>query len=88
MTVQERMQTPLKAKPEMCSLNMGSMNFVLYPILEKYKEWKFDWEPGYLENSRDFIFKNTFLDIETILKEIGEGCSTRFAAGRQWPQPR
>jgi uncharacterized protein (DUF849 family) len=78
MTLQERLAAPLKAKPEMCSLNMGSMNFGLYPMLSRYKEWKHDWEPKALENSRDFIFRNTFKDIEFILKELGEGCGTRF----------
>jgi len=69
---------PLRASPEVCSLNMGSMNFGLYPMLERYKEWKFDWEPKHLENSRDFIFRNTFKDIEHVLKELGEGCGTKF----------
>ena len=78
MTVQERLAAPLVAKPEMCSLNMGSMNFGLFPNLQKYKTWKYDWEPAYLENSRDFIFRNTFKDIEYILRELGEGCGTRF----------
>src|SRR5258705_13317800 len=54
------------------------MNFALYPNLEKRKEWKYDWEPQYLEASRDFIFRNTFKDIEYILKELGEGCGTKF----------
>jgi uncharacterized protein (DUF849 family) len=78
MSLQERLAAPLKARPEMCSLNMGSMNFGLYPVLNRYKEWKHDWEPKYLENSRDFIFRNTFKDIEEILKQLGEGCGTRF----------
>ena len=78
MTVQERLAAPLAAKPEMCSLNMGSMNFGLYPNLAKYKEWRFDWEPQYLENSRDFIFRNTFKDIEYSMRQLGEGCGTRF----------
>src|SRR5215470_12782485 len=78
MSLQDRLQAPLKTKPEMCSLNIGSMNFGLYPMLNRYKEWKYDWEPQYLENSRDFIFRNTFKDIEYILKELGEGCGTRF----------
>jgi len=78
MSLQERLAAPLQAKPEMCSLNMGSMNFGLYPMLSRYKEWKHDWEPKALENSRDFIFRNTFKDIEFILKELGEGCGTRF----------
>jgi len=78
MTVQERLAAPLQAKPEMCSLNMGSMNFGLYPMLDRIKDWKHAWEPQYLENSRDFIFRNTFKDIEYILKHLGEGCGTRF----------
>ena len=78
MTVEQRMQPPLDLQPEMCSLNMGYMNFALYPLVDRYKTWKHDWEPGYLAGTRDFIFKNTFKDIEMILEQIGEGCSTRF----------
>jgi uncharacterized protein (DUF849 family) len=78
MSVAERLAAPLRAKPEMCSLNMGSMNFGLYPALDKFKEFKFPWEAKHLEGSRDFIFRNTFKDIEHILKELGEGCGTRF----------
>ncbi len=78
MTLDERLATPLRFQPEMTSLNMGSMNFGLYPALDKFKNWKHDWEKTYLENSRDLIFKNTFLDIERILKELGEGCGVRF----------
>jgi uncharacterized protein (DUF849 family) len=78
MTVQERLAAPLYAKPEMATCNMGSMNFGLYPMLGKYKEFKFDWEAKHLENSRDFIFRNTFKDIEYLMKELGEGCGTRF----------
>jgi uncharacterized protein (DUF849 family) len=78
MTVQERLAAPLLAKPEMCSCNMGSMNFGLYPMLGRYREFKHDWEPAYLEASRDFIFRNTFKDIEFIFRELGENCGTRF----------
>jgi len=78
MTVEQRLAAPLKASPEMCSLNMGSMNFGLYPMLGRYKEFKYEWEPQYLEMTRDFIFKNTFKDIERILKDLGEGHGTRF----------
>ncbi|HZL59131.1 MAG TPA: 3-keto-5-aminohexanoate cleavage protein [Stellaceae bacterium] len=78
MTVDERLAAPLKASPEMCSLNMGSMNFGLYPMLNRYKEFKYEWEPKYLEMTRDFIFRNTFKDIERILKDLGEGHGTRF----------
>ncbi|HTZ80329.1 MAG TPA: 3-keto-5-aminohexanoate cleavage protein [Stellaceae bacterium] len=78
MSLEERLAAPLKASPEMCSLNMGSMNFGLYPMLARYKEWKHDWEPKHLEASRDFIFRNTFKDIEYILKNLGEAHGTRF----------
>src|ERR1700726_3286689 len=78
MSLQERLAAPLKASPEMCSLNMGSMNFGLFPMLERYKDFKYDWERQHLEASRDHIFRNTFKDIEGILKELGEGHGTRF----------
>jgi uncharacterized protein (DUF849 family) len=78
MTLAERLAAPLRARPEMCSLNMGSMNFGLYPMLERYKEFKHDWERKHLENSRDFIFRNTFKDIEEVLKTLGEGHGVKF----------
>jgi len=78
MTVQERLAAPLAAKPEMCSFNMGSMNFGLFPMAGRFKEFKYDWEPHYLEMTRDFIFRNTFKDMEYTLKHLGEGCGTRF----------
>ena len=78
MTVEDRLAAPLVAKPEMCSFNMGSMNFALYPLLGRYKEFKHDWEPQYLEMTRDFIFRNTFGVMEYSLKHLGEGCGTRF----------
>jgi len=62
----------------MCSLNMGSMNFGLYPALNKFSEWQHDWEVPYLNGSRERIFRNTFTDIETILERLGKGCGTRF----------
>jgi uncharacterized protein (DUF849 family) len=78
MTIEQRLAAPLKAEPELCSLNMGSMNFALHPLAGKYKEWKHDWEKPFLEASDDFIFRNTFRDIAYILKHLGEGCGTRF----------
>ncbi|HYM01503.1 MAG TPA: 3-keto-5-aminohexanoate cleavage protein [Stellaceae bacterium] len=78
MTLEERLAAPLRASPEMCSLNMGSMNFGLFPMLARYKEFKHDWERTHLENSRDFIFRNTFKDIEYILKNLGEAHGTKF----------
>jgi uncharacterized protein (DUF849 family) len=78
MTLEERLAAPLRASPEMTSLNMGSMNFGLFPMLQRYKSFKYDWEPKHLEGSRDFIFRNTFKDIERVMKELGEGHGTRF----------
>jgi len=78
MTVEERLAAPLRAKPEMCSLNMGSMNFGIYPAADKFSDWKYDWEEPYLRATDDFIFRNTFRDIERILKELGEAHGTRF----------
>ena len=78
MTIEERLAAPLRASPELCSLNMGSMNFGLYPLLGRYKEFKYDWEAPYLEASRDSIFRNTFGDIEKILDQLGKGHGTRF----------
>jgi uncharacterized protein (DUF849 family) len=78
MTVQQRLEAARSFSPEMCSLNMGSMNFGLYRGLERVKSFQHAWEPEYLEASRDFIFRNTFKDIEYILATLGEGCGTRF----------
>ncbi len=78
MSPEERLAAPLRAKPEMCSFNMGSMNFGLFPMLNRYKEFKYDWEHQHIEGSKDFIFRNTYRDMEYILKELGEGCGTRF----------
>ncbi len=77
MTVAERMRPAAEFKPELASLNMGSMNFGLYPLLERFKEFKYDWERESLENSRDLVFKNTFEDIEAVLA-VGNGNQTRF----------
>lgn len=78
MTIEQRLAGPIKAEPEMTSLNMGSMNFALHPLASKYDSWKHDWEKPFLEASDDFIFRNTFRDIAYILKHLGEGCGTRF----------
>ncbi len=78
MTVEERLQAPLATAPEMCSLNMGSMNFGIFPMAAKERDWKFGWEKPYLLGTDDFIFRNTFKDIERILKMLGEDHGTRF----------
>jgi uncharacterized protein (DUF849 family) len=77
MTVDERLAAPLELRPEMCSLNMGSMNFALFPVAERFKSWKFDWEEGYLRGTDDHIFRNTFRDIDRIIRALGE-YGTRF----------
>lgn len=78
MTVDQRLAAPLQAKPEMCSLNMGSMNFAIFGMADRYKNWKFDWEEPYLRNTDDHIFRNTFRDIERIIRDLGEAHGTRF----------
>ena len=77
MTVEERMKPVATFKPELASLNMGSMNFGLYPMLNRFQDFKHEWEVKHLENSRDLVFKNTFKDIEKILR-LGNSNSTRF----------
>jgi uncharacterized protein (DUF849 family) len=77
MQVEERVRPAATFKPEVASLNMGSMNFGLYPMLERFKDFKHDWEKPYLEGSRERIFKNTFADIEFILRTCQDN-GTRF----------
>jgi uncharacterized protein (DUF849 family) len=77
MTVAERLRPAHHYKPELASLNMGSMNFGLYPMLERQKEFKHAWERTHLENSRDLVFKNTFADIEYVLTSCTAN-GTRF----------
>jgi uncharacterized protein (DUF849 family) len=78
MTLTERLAYPLRAKPEMCSLNMGSMNFSIHPAARRITTWQHDWEQPYIEGMEDLIFRNTFKDIKHILKVLGEDCGTRF----------
>jgi uncharacterized protein (DUF849 family) len=77
MTVAERLKPAQHFQPELASLNMGSMNFGLYPMLNRFKEFQYTWERRHLENSRDLVFKNTFADIEYILTSCGAN-GTRF----------
>jgi uncharacterized protein (DUF849 family) len=77
MTVEERLRPAATFAPEVASLNMGSMNFGLYPMLARYREFRYDWERRHLEATRDMVFKNTFADIEKIL-ETCRGNGTRF----------
>ena len=78
MSLDERLAAALRASPELASLNMGSMNFGLFPALERYADFRNEWEAPYLEGSRDWIFRNTFADIEKILDRLGKGHGTRF----------
>jgi len=77
MSVDERVKPAAEFKPEIASLNMGSMNFALFPLLDKYKDFKFDWEPKFLEATRDLVFRNSFKDIEYAL-EMCSNNGTRF----------
>jgi uncharacterized protein (DUF849 family) len=77
MTVQERMMPAKVLKPEVASMNMGTMNFGLFPMLKRFKEFKHDWERPYLEGSKDLIFRNTYGDLETVLTELSVN-ETRF----------
>jgi uncharacterized protein (DUF849 family) len=77
MTVEERVKPAATFKPEVASLNMGSINFGLYHLLDRYKEFKFDWEKPFLESTRDLVFRNSFKDIEYILRTCADN-DTRF----------
>ena len=77
MTIDERMAPAFKLQPEVASLNMGSMNFGLYPMLDRFPDLKHQWERDHLEASRDMVFKNTFADIEHVLTACS-GNGTRF----------
>ncbi|PWU29679.1 3-keto-5-aminohexanoate cleavage protein [Pseudomonas sp. RW407] len=78
MSREERLRAAVSLSPEMASLNVGSMNFGIFPMKARYPSWKHAWEPAFLDSTRDFIFRNTFADIEYIVKELGEGHGTRF----------
>src|SRR5271165_1186203 len=64
-SIEERIAPAMRFSPEMCSLNMGSMNFSFHPLAARYDTWRFDWEKEYVANSDTYIFRNTFRDIET-----------------------
>ncbi|MEX0969836.1 MAG: 3-keto-5-aminohexanoate cleavage protein [Paracoccaceae bacterium] len=78
MSIEDRLAAPLAIAPEMCSLNMGSMNFALYPMAARVADWRFDWEKPFLDNSDDMVFKNTPRDIAHILVEMGQKRGARF----------
>lgn len=78
MSLDQRLAPARRLRPEMCSLNMGSMNFGVFPLASRYKDWKYAWEPQLLEATRQRIFQNSFADIETILNELGGEGGARF----------
>jgi uncharacterized protein (DUF849 family) len=78
MTLDQRLAPARGTKPEMCSLNMGSMNFGIFPLKTRYRNWRYDWEPELLEATRKTIFQNTFDDIESIIEELGNRHGARF----------
>ncbi len=78
MSLDERLAPARTIKPEMCSLNMGSMNFGIFTLKNRYKDWKHDWEPALLDATKHTTFRNTYEDIETILTELGQGGGARF----------
>ena len=77
MSVEDRLAAAVRFRPEMCSLNMGSMNFAFFPAAKRIKTWKYDWEETYVKNSDGYIFRNTFRDIRTILETLGDA-GTKF----------
>jgi uncharacterized protein (DUF849 family) len=78
MSIEDRLAAPLKAEPELCSLNMGSMNFGIFHAGAKITDWKYDWEKPYIERTRESIVSNTFAQIEQFIERLGKGCGTRF----------
>lgn len=78
MSLVERLAPARRFRPEVASLNMGSMNFGLFQAADKRDSWRFDWEEPYLRSSYDFIYANTFKMIETTIREVGDECGTRF----------
>ncbi|MEE4010805.1 3-keto-5-aminohexanoate cleavage protein [Roseibium sp. FZY0029] len=78
MSLEDRLAGPLKAEPEMCSLNMGTMNFALYPLADRYDTWVHDWEQPFLRGTDDLVFKNTPKDIEFVLTQMGQQRGARF----------
>ncbi len=78
MPLEDRLAAPMRAEPEMCSLNMGSMNFALYPMVAKDRVWDHDWEKPFLEDTDDLVFKNTPRDIAYVLDQMGAQRGARF----------
>ena len=78
MSIEERLAAPIAIKPELCSLNLGTMNFALHGMAQKERVWKYDWEKPFLQSTRDGIFRNTFGDMELVIGELQSRFGTRF----------
>jgi uncharacterized protein (DUF849 family) len=78
MNLDQRLAPALRIKPELASFNMGSLNFSIHRSARRHREWKYDWEEPYLKATEANIFRNTFVDMKRVLKDLGEGCGTRF----------
>ena len=88
MPVAERLAAAVRFKPELCSLNMGSLNFAFFPAAKRITNWKYGWEKDYVVGSDDYIFRNTFRDIATILSTMADAASCGLASRRysSWPR--
>ncbi len=71
MSIDDRLAPASWASPEMCSLNMGSLNFSVHPLADRYKTWKHDWEEAYVRGTENGIFRNTFADIKKVAERMG-----------------
>jgi uncharacterized protein (DUF849 family) len=77
-SLDQRLAPALRVRPELASFNMGSINFSIHRLARRHSEWKYDWEESYLRGTEQNIFRNTFVDMKRVLKDLGEGCNTRF----------
>ncbi|HXY14783.1 MAG TPA: 3-keto-5-aminohexanoate cleavage protein [Terriglobales bacterium] len=78
MDLDQRLAAARRAKPEMASFNMGSINFSIHRMAKRYNNWKYDWEESFLRQTEGNIFRNTFIDMKRVVQELAEGCGTRF----------
>jgi uncharacterized protein (DUF849 family) len=78
MTLDQRLAPALRIKPELASFNMGSINFSIHRLTRRHSEWKYEWEEPYLAATEGNIFRNTFVDMKRVVRELGDGCGTRF----------
>jgi uncharacterized protein (DUF849 family) len=78
MNLDQRLAPALRVKPELAPFNMGSINFSIHRSARRHSQWKYDWEERYLKGTEANIFRNTFVDMKRVLKDLGEGCGTRF----------